>query len=38
MSKYIRTLPENPTFTNNGFKAYQYSLELKEIVIYYIDC
>ena len=35
---YIKKLPEEPTFTQNGLKGYQFNLSEKQIGVYFIDC
>lgn len=34
MSKYIKELPQNPHFVQNGLKGYKYNLEAKGLGLY----
>ena len=34
MNKYIKTLPHNPNFIQNGMKGYKYNLETENIGMY----
>ena len=37
MSKYLKTIPETPTFTQKGLKGYQFPLEQKRFEVYLVD-
>ena len=34
MNKYIKKLPENPSFEQNGLKGYKYNLDTKDLGLY----
>jgi len=38
MNDYIKTIPDNPSFAQNGLKGYKYNIETNTIGVYYIDC
>ena len=34
MNNYIKILPENPHFTQNGLKGYKYNIETERLGLY----
>jgi mannose-6-phosphate isomerase-like protein (cupin superfamily) len=37
MSKYLKQIPDTPTFTQEGLQGFQYPLELKQFEVYFVD-